>query len=97
MKRDYVSTLLLSIYLLMPPTKLAVDHLRINFSAPLSKWVEVRRFNSTSECENALENYRQNPPGGLSAVLESRQRALAAMKVAKCVSSHDPRLNGLKP
>jgi hypothetical protein len=84
--------LLVAAYLLMPPPEVAGDHFHINFSAPLAKWAEVRRFNSMAACESARQVYRQKPLGGLPAMLESRQEALAAMRAAKCVSANDPRL-----
>jgi hypothetical protein len=84
--------LLVAAYLLMPPPEVAGDHFHINFSAPLAKWTEVRRFNSMAACERARQVYQQKPLGGLPAMLESRQEALAAMRAAKCVSANDPRL-----
>ena len=84
--------LLVAAYLLMPQPKVAGDHFDINFSAPLAKWAEVRRFNSMAACESTRQVYRQKPLGGLPAMLESRQEALAAMRAAKCVSANDPRL-----
>ena len=83
---------LFATYLMVPPPKLADDHFRINFSAPLYKWDQLRLFNSDAECEAALESYRQKPPGGLPAMLGSRADALSAMRAAKCVSTDDPRL-----
>jgi hypothetical protein len=84
--------LLVAAYLLMPPPKVAGNHFDINFSAPLAKWAEVRRFNSMTACESAMHVYQQKPLGGLPAMLESRREALDAMKAAKCVSANDPRL-----
>jgi hypothetical protein len=94
MKCNHLAALLLvAAYLLMPPPDgVARDHFHINFSAPLAKWAEVRRFNSMAACESARQVYRQKPLGGLPTMLESRQEALAAMRVAKCVSANDPRL-----
>jgi hypothetical protein len=83
---------LFAAYLMIPPPKLADDHFRINFSAPLSKWDQLRLFNSDAECEASLEGYRQKPPGGLPAMLGSRADALSAMRAARCVSTDDPRL-----
>lgn len=92
MKSPYVAGLVLAaVYLLMPPPDVAGDHFRINFSAPLSGWVELRRFNS--ECNTALEAYRRKPAGGLPAMLESKLEAMDAMRAAKCISTNDRRLN----
>jgi hypothetical protein len=86
------AVVLFATYLLVPPPKLADDHFQINFSAPLSKWDQLRLFNSDAECEAALESYRQKPPGGLPAMLGSKADALSAMRAARCISTHDPRL-----
>jgi hypothetical protein len=86
------AVVLLATYLMVPPPKLADDHFQINFSAPLSKWDQLRLFNSDAECEAALERYRQKPPGGLPLLLGSRADALTAMRAAQCVSTDDPRL-----
>ena len=83
--------LLVAAYLLMPQPKVTGDHFQINFSAPLAKWAEVRRFNSMAACESARQVYRQKPLGGLPTMLESRQEALAAMRAAKmCLSQRPP-------
>ena len=79
-------------YLMMPPPKLAGDHFQIDFAAPLSKWDQLRLFDSDAECEAALESYRQKPPGGLPAMLGSRTDAAAAMRAARCIATSDPRL-----
>jgi hypothetical protein len=79
-------------YLLMPPVEGFNNQDRINFTAPLSKWVELRRFNSESECDAALAVYRQRPVGGLRVMIGGRSQAEAAMQAAKCVSTDDPRL-----
>ncbi len=95
MKCHHLAALVLAAaYLLMPPPEVAGDHFQINFSAPLSKWVELRRFNSASECETARQVYRQRPAGGLPAMLDSRQQAAAAMRAARCISTDDYRLKG---
>jgi hypothetical protein len=54
----------------------------------------LRRFNSPSECDGAIDNYSHKPAGGLPAMLESKQQAIAAMRAARCISASDPRLNG---
>ena len=93
MERHRLAALaLFATYLMMPPPKLAGDHFQIDFTAPLSKWDQLRLFNSDSECEAALESYRRKPPGGLPAVLGSRTDAAAAMRAARCISTRDPRL-----
>jgi hypothetical protein len=86
------AVVLLATYLMIPPPRLADDHFQINFSAPLSKWDQLRLFNSDGECEAELGAYRQKPPGGLPAMLGSRADALAAIRAARCVSTNDPRL-----
>jgi hypothetical protein len=86
------AVVLVATYLIMPPPKFAGDHFQINFSAPLSKWDQLRLFNSDEECEAARESYRQKPPGGLPAMLGSRADALSAIRAARCVSTKDPRL-----
>lgn len=90
----FVALLLAATYLIMPPPEVAGTRFQMNFSAPLSKWVELRRFNSASECDTAIDIYRHRPAGGLPAMLESKQQAMAAMRAARCISSKDPRLNG---
>ncbi len=93
--RGHVVLLLLAAaYLLMPPPEAVRNRFQIDFSAPLSRWVELRRFNSVTGCERARETYRRKPAGGLPAMLESRPQAEAAMCAAKCISIHDPRLHG---
>jgi hypothetical protein len=86
------AVVLLATYLIMPPPKFVGDHFQTNFAAPLSKWDEIRLFNSDAECETALEAYRKKPPGGLPAMLGSRADALSAMRAARCISTSDPRL-----
>jgi hypothetical protein len=71
--------LLAATYLIMPPAEEAGTRFRINFSAPPSGWVELRRFNSASECAAAIDTYRHRPAGGLPAMLGSKQQAIAAM------------------
>ena len=90
MKRHHIPALLLTAsYLIMPAPESAGTRFRINFSAPVSRWVELRRFNSTTECDAAAHIYRQRPAGGLPAMLESKQQAIAAMQAAKCISTKD--------
>jgi hypothetical protein len=79
----FAALLLAASYLLMPPPEEAGTRFQINWSAPLSKWVELRRFNSASGCNAALHFYRERPAGGLPAMLESKQQAIAAMRAAK--------------
>ena len=74
---------------MMPPPRPVGDHFQIDFSAPLSKWDQLRLLNSDTECEAALESYRQQPPGGLPAMLRSKADAISAMRAAKCVSTRD--------
>jgi hypothetical protein len=83
---------LFATYLMIPPPRLVGDHFQINFSAPLSKMGSMRLFNSDAECQAELESYRQKPPGGLPAMLGSTTDALSAMRAAKCIPTHDPRL-----
>jgi hypothetical protein len=86
------ATVLIGTYLMIPPPRLVGDHFEINFAAPLSEWDQLRLFNSDAECEVALGSYRQEPPGGLPAMLGSRTDAISAMRAAKCISTRDPRL-----
>jgi hypothetical protein len=83
------AVVLFATYLLVPPPKLADDHFQINFAAPLSKWDQLRLFNSDAECEAALESYRQKPPGGLPAMLGSK--ADRALRDARRQMHFDPR------
>ena len=93
MVRHYLAAMvLLATYLMMPPPMVVGDHFEMNFAAPLSEWDQLRLFNSDAECEAALGSYRQKPPGGLPAMLGSRTDAVSAMRAAKCVWTHDPRL-----
>jgi hypothetical protein len=94
MERHRLAALVvLATYLMIPPPKLSGDNFQINFSAPLSKWDQLRRFDSDADCEAVLEHYRHKPPGGLSAMLGGRSEAAAAMRAARCVPSHDPSLD----
>lgn len=68
------------------------DHFQTDFSAPLFKWDQLRLLNSDAECAAALESYRQQPPGGLPAMLGSKADAISAMRAAKCISTPDPGL-----
>jgi hypothetical protein len=90
--RHLTSLLLTAAYLMIPPPQAIKGRFRIDFSAPLSNWAQLRRFDSTSECAAALDSYRQKPPGGLRAVLQSKPQAAAAMRAARCISTHDPRV-----
>lgn len=88
----FAALVLLATYLMIPPPRLVGDQFQINFSAPLSEWDQLRLFNSEKECEAALDSYRQEPPERLPVMLGSRTGAVSAMGVAKCLSTHDPRL-----
>lgn len=92
MRHHLAVIILLATYLMMPPPRPVGDHFQIDFSAPLSQWDQLRLFNSGEECEAALESYRQQPPGGLPAMLGSRADAISAMRAAKCIWTHDRRL-----
>jgi hypothetical protein len=92
MHRYYLTAMLLAgWYLMVPPPKVFVDHFEINFSAPLYKWTQLRRFDSASQCDAARQFYA-NHPEDLSHILDSREQATAAMRAAKCLSTRDPRL-----
>jgi hypothetical protein len=92
LRHRLAAVVLFATYLIMPPPKFVGDTFQINFAAPLSKWDQLRLFNSEAECEAALETYRHKPPGGLRAMLGSRAEALSAMRAARCISTHDPSL-----
>lgn len=92
MRHNLAAIVLLATYLMMPPPRPVGDHFQIDFSAPLSKWDQLRLFNSDDECEAALEGDRQQPPAGLPAMLGSKADAISAMRAAKCISTHDPSL-----
>jgi hypothetical protein len=93
MVRHYFAAMVLfATYLMIPPSRVVGDQFQLNFSAPLSKWDQLRLFNSDAECEAALGRYRREPPGGLTDMLGSRTDSISAMRVAKCISTRDPRL-----
>jgi len=93
MIRDYLAAMVpLATYLMMPPPRMVEGRFQTNFSAPLNKWDQLRLFDSDAECEAALNSYRQEPPGGLPAMLGSRAAAVATMRAAQCISISDPRL-----
>lgn len=64
-----------------------------NFSAPLSKWTKVRRFEEQSQCETTREAYQQKPTGNLVIMLGATE-AQATTKASQCVAADDPRLKG---
>jgi hypothetical protein len=80
-------------FLMMPPPRPVGDHFETNFSAPLSKWTRVRRFDLQSQCETTREAYRQKPTGNLVIML-GEAKAQATSKASQCVASDDPRLKG---
>jgi hypothetical protein len=94
-RHHLAAMVLLATYLMMPPPMAVGDHFEINFAAPLSEWDQLRLFNSDAECEASLGGCRQEPPGGLPAMLGSRTDAISAMLAAKCISNHDPHLKSI--
>jgi hypothetical protein len=80
-------------FLMMPPPKPVGDHFKTNFSAPLSKWTRVRRFDLQSQCETTREAYQQKPTGNLVIMLGAAE-AQATTKASQCVAGEDPRLKG---
>ncbi|HTY56023.1 MAG TPA: hypothetical protein VMB26_12520 [Candidatus Binataceae bacterium] len=83
---------LLAWYLMIPPPAEISSDLQTNFSAPLAQWDELRRFDSSSQCEAVRKAYAQKPPGAISDMLGGKQQALATMTKAQCVKGDDPRL-----
>lgn len=80
-------------FLMMPPPRPVADHFKTNFSAPLSKWTRVRRFDLQSQCETSREAYQQKPTGNLVIMLGATE-AQATTKASQCVAGDDPRLKG---
>jgi hypothetical protein len=78
-------------FLMMPPPKPVGDHFVSNFSAPLSKWTRVRRFDLQSQCETTRAAYQQKPTGNLVIMLGAAE-AQATTKASQCVAGDDPRL-----
>ena len=64
-----------------------------NFSAPLSKWTRVRRFDLQSQCEAPREAYQQKPTGNLVIMLGAAQ-AQATTKASQCVAGDNARTQG---
>ncbi len=62
--RHSAALLLAAAYLLMPPPEAVTNRFRIDFSAPLSTWAELRRFDSIAACERARKSYQRTPAGG---------------------------------
>jgi hypothetical protein len=91
MKRHLAAIALVGWFLMMPPPRTVGDHFETNFSAPLSKWTRLRRFDLQSQCESAREAYRQKPTGNLVIMLGAAE-AQATTKASQCVASDDPRL-----
>jgi hypothetical protein len=91
MKRHLAAFALVGWFLMMPPPRTVGDHFETNFSAPLSKWTRLRRFDLQSQCESAREAYRQKPTGNLVIMLGAAE-AQATTKASQCVASDDPRL-----
>ncbi|MGA6972363.1 MAG: hypothetical protein WBY93_12080 [Candidatus Binatus sp.] len=78
-------------YLMMPPPRPVGDHFETNFSAPLSKWTKVRRFDLQSRCETVREAYQQKPTDNLVIMLGTAE-AQATTKASLCIAGDDPRL-----
>jgi hypothetical protein len=91
MERHLAAIALVGWFLMMPPPRTVGDHFETNFSAPLSKWTRLRRFDLQSQCESAREAYRQKPTGNLVIMLGAVE-AQATTKASRCVASDDPRL-----
>ncbi|HXN14034.1 MAG TPA: hypothetical protein VN865_13050 [Candidatus Acidoferrales bacterium] len=91
MERHLAAIALVGWFLMMPPPRTVGDHFETNFSAPLSKWTRLRRFDLQSQCESAREAYRQKPTGNLVIMLGAAE-AQATTKASQCVASDDPRL-----
>jgi hypothetical protein len=91
MERHLAVIALVGWFLMMPPPRTVGDHFETNFSAPLSKWTRLRRFDLQSQCESAREAYRQKPTGNLVIMLGAAE-AQATTKASQCVASDDPRL-----
>jgi hypothetical protein len=91
MERHLAAIALVGWFLMMPPPRTVGDHFETNFSAPLSKWTRLRRFDLQSQCESAREAYRQKPTGNLVIMLGAVE-AQATTKASQCVASDDPRL-----
>jgi hypothetical protein len=89
--RHLAALALVGWYLMMPPPRTVGDHFETNFSAPLSKWTKIRRFDLQSQCETTREAYQQKPTGNLVDMLGAAQ-AQATTQAAKCVATDDPRL-----
>jgi len=70
---------LLSWYLLMPPT----NGKNVNQEAPLGKWINSGVFESAEECQSVIERLQS----GIRS-RESETRPFAA----QCIPSDDPRL-----
>jgi hypothetical protein len=94
MKPHHAAALALAAwFLMMPPPKPVGDHFVTNFTAPLSKWTRVRRFEEQSQCETVRASYQKKPTGNLVIMLGAQQ-AQATTKASQCVASDDPRLKG---
>jgi hypothetical protein len=79
-------------YLMIPPPRQIDSKLQINYTAPIEKWVQLRLFDSRSECEAARSAYAKNPPGGIADMLSSKAEERAVMQAARCIAASDPRI-----
>jgi hypothetical protein len=75
---------------MIPPPRQIDSKLQINYTAPIEKWVQLRLFDSRSECEAARSAYAKNPPGGIADMLSSKAKERAVMQAARCIAASDP-------
>lgn len=86
------AVVLIGWYLMIPPPRQIDRQFQINYTAPIEKWVQLRLFDSQSECEAARSAYAKNPPGGIADMLSSKPEERAVMQAARCIAASDPRL-----
>jgi hypothetical protein len=80
-------------YLMLPPS---TSLYTFDAKAPISKWIDFMIHDSARQCENALTDYRDKMSRnafGAAPPLAAEQ--IAEFRVAQCVSTDDPRLEGV--
>jgi hypothetical protein len=86
MKVYHAAALILAGWYLMTPPLQAGG--RYDTAAPLSKWQVESGFSSGQDCRKTIADLSQR------AAAQGRQDDAQELKVAKCVSTDDPRIKG---
>jgi hypothetical protein len=80
-------------YLMLPPSTTVYT---FDAKAPISKWIDFMIYDSAGQCEDALTDYRDKAKRNAYGVVPPlAAEQIAEFRVAQCVSTDDPRLNGV--